>query len=106
LDNAGGVRGLDAAEEGCVEVIGVGRVAVAVGLDAGVDALGDVSSCSYVEERGQTDGGVTVPDVHVDVREGVAGIGVDQLDVHVKGDTFLVLENVLADQFTGDVCID
>lgn len=56
-------------------------------------------------ERGRTYSGVTVPDIHVDIREGAAGVGVDQLDVHVKGDTFLVLDNILADQFTSDVCI-
>ena len=34
MDDAVGVGGLDTAEEGCVEVVGVRRVAVAVGLDA------------------------------------------------------------------------
>ena len=56
-------------------------------------------------ERRRAYSGVTVPYFHVDVREWVAGVGVDQLDVHVKGNTFLVLNNVLADQFTGDVYI-
>jgi hypothetical protein len=39
LDDALVVGGLDAAEEGCVEICGVGGVAVSAGLNTGVDAL-------------------------------------------------------------------
>jgi hypothetical protein len=38
--------------------------------------------------------GVAVPQVHVDLRNGFAGVGVDQLDVHVERNTLLGLRNV------------
>lgn len=46
-----------------------------------------------------------MPDVHVDVGQGVAGVGVNHLDVHVERYTLLGLDNVLADELTGDICI-
>lgn len=44
-----------------------------------------------------------MPDIHVDVGQRVAGVGVDHLDVHVQGDTSLSLDDVLADQLAGDI---
>jgi hypothetical protein len=38
--------------------------------------------------------GVAVPQVHVDLRNGFAGVGVDQLDVHVERNTLLGLRDV------------
>lgn len=46
-----------------------------------------------------------MPDVHVDLRNWLAGVGVNELDVEEERNTFLVLRNVRADQFTGDICI-
>lgn len=48
--------------------------------------------------------GVAVPKVHVDVRQGVAGVGVNHLDVHVERDTWLGLDDVLADKLAADIC--
>lgn len=39
LNHAVVVAGLDTAQEGCVEVGGIGRVTVAAGLNAGVNTL-------------------------------------------------------------------
>ena len=50
-----------------------------------------------------TYGGVAVPQIGVDLGDGLAGVGVDELDVHEQGDTLLVLGNVLADELTGNV---
>lgn len=44
-----------------------------------------------------------MPQVHVDLRDGLAGVGVNQLDVHVERNTLLGLRHVVADQFTGDI---
>lgn len=51
-----------------------------------------------------THGGIAVPKVQVDVREGVAGVGVNHLDVHVERDTVLRLDDVLADQLAAHIC--
>lgn len=51
----------------------------------------------------KTYGGVAVPDIHVDVRQRVASVGVDQLDVHVERDTRLRLDDILADHFASDI---
>jgi hypothetical protein len=47
--------------------------------------------------------GVAVPQVHVDLRNGFAGVGVDQLDVHVERNTLLGLRDVFTNQFTRDI---
>jgi hypothetical protein len=49
--------------------------------------------------------GVAVPDIHIDVGQRVASVGVDHLDVHVERDTFLGLDDVLADHLTSNICI-
>ena len=46
---------------------------------------------------------IAVPEISVDVRQGIAGVGVDQLNIHVQRNTTLVFGNVLADEFTGDI---
>lgn len=46
-----------------------------------------------------------MPEVKVDLGNGLAGVGVDELDVQVEGDTLLVLLDVVADQLAGDVCL-
>lgn len=45
-----------------------------------------------------------MPDIRVDVRERVTGVGIYELDVHVERHTLLVFGHILADQFTSDVC--
>lgn len=45
-----------------------------------------------------------MPDIRVDLREGFAGVGIDELDVHEQRHALLVFGDILADQFTGDVC--
>lgn len=80
------VGGLQAAEEGLVEHRGVLRVAV-----AGV-------GCPGVDARG-----VAAEDLEVGADDGLAGLHVDDLEVVVHGDALLVVDEVLADVFTGDV---
>lgn len=86
IDNTVLVTGLDTAEPGGVDVGLIGGVTVTAGNDTGVDT-----------------GGVAVPEIGVDIGDGLAGVGVDQLDVYVEGDTLLVLDDVLTDEFAGDV---
>lgn len=50
-------------------------------------------------------GRVAVPDVHVDVGHRLAGVGVNQLDVHVQRNTSLVLHDVLADKLASNDCM-
>lgn len=47
--------------------------------------------------------GVAVPQVRVELRNGFAGVGVDQLDVQVERNTFLGLGDVLTNELTGDI---
>jgi hypothetical protein len=44
-----------------------------------------------------------VPHVHVNFGDWIAGVGVDQLNVHVEGNTLLVLDDILANEFTTDI---
>ena len=46
---------------------------------------------------------VAVPGIKVDVRDGIAGVGVNDLEVQVQRHTGLVLGDVLADQLTGNI---
>lgn len=80
-----GVGLLHAAEEGGVDV-GRVTVAVAAGHDARVDA-----------------GRVAVPDLHVHVGDGLAGVDVEDLDVQGEIDAGLGLGHVLADVLSGHV---
>lgn len=50
-----------------------------------------------------THGGIAVPEIHVDIGQGIAGVGVNELDVHVQSNTLLVIDNVLADKLTAHV---
>lgn len=50
-----------------------------------------------------TYGGVAVPQVHVDLRNGFAGVGVDQLDVHVERNTLLGFRDIFTNQFARDI---
>lgn len=79
------VAELDAAEGGVVEAVGVVGVAVAAGLDAAVDACG-----------------VAVPRLEGDVGQGLAGGGVDKLDLKGQGDTGLGVGDVLANELARD----
>lgn len=47
---------------------------------------------------------VAVPGVKVDVRDRVAGVGVNDLEVQEQRNTSLVLRDVLANQLTSDIC--
>ena len=46
---------------------------------------------------------IAVPDVHVNLRNRLAGLGVDQLNIEEKGDTLLVLCDVRPDHFTSNI---
>lgn len=50
-----------------------------------------------------THGGIAVPEIHVDIGQGIAGVGVNELDVHVESNTLLVINDVLADKLTTHV---
>jgi hypothetical protein len=76
----------DSAQEGGIQVSKIVRVAVAGCCDARVDTRG-----------------VAVPEIHVDGWDGLASAGVDELDVEVERDTFLIFRDVATDQLTIDV---
>ncbi len=86
LGYAVGVGRLDPAEPGLLGVGLVGGVAVAVGDDAAVHA-----------------GGVAVPDLDVNVGDGLAGGYVDDLVVEEQGNARLVLDHILADVLASHV---
>jgi|SRR5688572_697847 hypothetical protein len=89
LCNAIGVGLLDTAEEGCVKVRGVVRVAVTARLNTGVDA-----------------GAVAMPDLDIHVRDGLASVDVDNLVVECDIDTRLRVGDVLSDELAADIYIN
>lgn len=81
----------------------------------GGDAIG-VSSLNTTEESrvpsniiavsynaGVVASGVAVPDIDVDIWDGLAGGNVDVLNFEVKGDTGLAFSNILANEFSSNV---
>ena len=44
-----------------------------------------------------------MPEVNVDIGDGLASVDIDQLDINVGVDTFLILADVPADVFTINV---
>jgi hypothetical protein len=50
-----------------------------------------------------TYGGVAVPEIHVDIGQGITGVGINELDVHVQSNTLLVIDDVLADELTAHI---
>jgi len=44
-----------------------------------------------------------MPQIHINLRNRFAGIGVDELNVHIEGNTLLGLRDVLANKFTSDI---
>jgi hypothetical protein len=50
-----------------------------------------------------THGGIAVPEIHVDIGQGVASVGVNELDVYVQSNTLLVIDDILADELTAHV---
>lgn len=44
-----------------------------------------------------------MPEVHVDIGQGVAGVGVNELDVHVQSNTLLVINDVLTDELAAHI---
>lgn len=44
-----------------------------------------------------------MPEIHVDIGQRIAGVGVNELDVHVESNTLLVIDDVLADELTTHV---
>lgn len=79
-------RRLKTSQEGLVNVASIGAVSVSAGNDAGVNTSG-----------------VAVPEVNHGVDNWLAGIHVDDLDVQNKFDTFLVFDDVAADEFTSGI---
>lgn len=53
---------------------------------------------------GMTYGGIAVPEIHIDIRQRLTSVGVDELDVHIQRNTTLILSNVIADQLAAHVC--
>lgn len=96
---------LQATKECVVQIFLVVRVAVAFRLDARVNTLDFVSICFrlYVDNM-ITYRRIAVPDIHVDLRNRLASLGVDKLDVEEKRNTLLILRDVRANQFTSDIC--
>lgn len=87
LRHAEGIGGLETAQKRVVDVGWVGGAdAVGGGDNSGVDA-----------------GAVAVPDFDHGVGDGVAGCHVNELGVEYQFDTFLILDNLLADVFSADI---
>jgi hypothetical protein len=46
-----------------------------------------------------------MPQVHVNIRKRVTSIGINQLEVHEKRNTSLILDNVLTNELTRDIYV-
>lgn len=99
LQGAVDVGCLDAAAVGGVEVGGVAvGVAVAASGDAGVDACRVAVPGEEGLVWGEEGGGAGGPEVKGDAREGLAGVCVDELNVHVERDAGHVVGDVGAEE--------
>lgn len=107
VNNTVGVTFLDTTEESGVDVQRVGGVTVTAGDNSRVDTLCKSVICFLVDTIGFSQGiaysGVAVPQISVDLGNRLAGVGVDELDVHEEGNTLLILGNVLTNKLTSDV---
>lgn len=45
-----------------------------------------------------------MPDVRVDVRQWLAGVGVNELDIHEQRHTGLALDHVATNELSGNIC--
>lgn len=86
LRNAFCVGLLEAAESSVVEVAGVARITVSPGDDAAVHT-----------------GRVAVPDIQVNARNGLAGPGVDDLEVESHGHPCRAVGDVATYQLAADI---
>jgi hypothetical protein len=77
---------LNAAQESLVDVAQVGRIAVTLGIDTGVDASR-----------------VTVPHLKVDIRHRLTGINIDYLIVQDDFSSLLIFNDAISDVFARDV---
>lgn len=96
---------LQATKERVVQVGRVVGVTIAAGLNTGVNTLnmlvcGFTKTCKMIVTYSR----VAVPDIHVDFRSRLAGLGVDKLDIEEKGDALLVLCDIRTDHFTSNIC--
>lgn len=80
------VGGLDASEESIVDVGSVRGITVTVGNDTAIDTRS-----------------VAVPDLEIEVRDGLAGVNIDNLVVEKEVDTLLVLGEVFANVLATDI---
>lgn len=85
LEDAVLVAELDAAEHGVVDVAGIGRVSIATSDHTAVDA------CA-----------VAVPCLKSNLRNRLAGRGIDELDVESQWYSSIAISDVLADIFARD----
>ena len=86
LSNAIDISLHNSTQESGVQVGQIVRVAIARSCDTRVDTRS-----------------VTVPEIHIDRRNGLAGASVDELDVKVERDTLLAVRDVAANQLAIDV---
>jgi hypothetical protein len=86
LSNTIQIRLLYTTQKGIVEVGAVGGVSVAICHDARIDARG-----------------VAMPDFHVNIRNWLTGINVNNLVVKCDVDAFLAFANVLSNVLAADV---
>lgn len=77
---------LNATQESLVDVAQVGRIAVTLGVDTGVDTSR-----------------VTVPHLKVDIRHRLTGINVDHLIVEDDLGPLLIFDDTVSDVFAGDI---
>lgn len=82
------VAELDTAEHGIVEVGCIGNVAVTVCDNATVNTSG-----------------VAVPCLESNLRDWLASVGIDELDIESQRHTWVAIGNVLADVFARDPCV-
>lgn len=46
---------------------------------------------------------IAVPEIHVDIGQRLAGVGVNELDIHVQSNTLLVFNDVLTNELTAHI---
>lgn len=85
LDDSLLVARLNTAQESSIQISCIVLVSITASLNARVDTSR-----------------IAVPDIDINVWQGVTSVGVDKLNVHVQRNTGLGFHNTLADQFPGN----
>jgi hypothetical protein len=105
LENTIFIGRLNATKHGAVDVIIVRVSKGSTRAHTSIDTLQSVSLRYFFRRfrHGNTYGRVAMPQIKVDVRDGLAGVDIKDLNIKSQSDTRLILSYILADQLASNI---